>query len=65
MAKTYIPKVNDTVLMKGQDFVRYIVIMVDEEAKRADVRTVSDPMTLHRNIPWPELYEPDVTKKDS
>ena len=65
MAKIYIPKVNDVVLMNGQGDVRYVVIRVDEEAKRADVRTVSDPMTLHRNVPWPELYEPDATKKDS
>ena len=37
MAKGYIPKVNDVVLMKGQGFVRYVVTKVDNEAKRADV----------------------------
>jgi hypothetical protein len=65
MAKIYIPKVNDTVLMKGQDFVRYVVIKVDEEANRAEVQMVSGAMTLHRNVPWPELYEPNGAKKDS
>jgi hypothetical protein len=59
MAIIYAPKVNDVVLMKGQDDVRCVVIKVDDEAKRAGVQMVSSVMTVHRNIPWPELYEVD------
>jgi hypothetical protein len=61
MARTegYVPKVNDVVLMKGQGFVRYVVTKVDNEAKRADVKTTFHTIVLHRDIPWPELYEPD------
>jgi hypothetical protein len=62
MAKIYIPKVNDVVLMNGQDNVRYVVIKVDGEAKRADVHMVSSAKTIHRNVPWPDLYELDESQ---
>ena len=65
MAKGYIPKVNDVVLMKGQGFVRYVVTKVDNEAKRADVRTTSQKIVLHRDIPWPELYEFDESQNSA
>jgi hypothetical protein len=59
MEKSYIPKVNDVVFMKAQNFVRYVVAKVYDTAKRSDVQAVSGAIILHRDIPWPELYELD------
>jgi hypothetical protein len=58
MAESYTPKVNDVVFMKGQSSVSYVVTQVDDTTRRADVKTVSGAI-IHRDIPWPELYQPD------
>jgi hypothetical protein len=57
MAKTedYIPRMNDPVFLRGNGFVRHVVVAVDHEKKTADVKTISGVIVLTRGVPWSEL----------
>jgi hypothetical protein len=51
----YIPEVNDPVLIRGREFVRYVVTVVRHEKKTAGVRTTTSPVIFHQDIPWSSL----------
>ena len=62
MPKSYAPKVNDTVLIDGHGFVRYIVAVVYLDNKTADVKTTADPQILTRGVPWSKLHHLDESQ---
>ncbi len=68
---TYIPKVNDPVLVAGiradvaagKVGVRYRVILVDAAKKTVSVQSVSGPVFFqHHNVSWPRLSKLDESQ---
>jgi hypothetical protein len=57
MAKTenYIPRMNDSVLLKAKGFLKYVVVSVDIEKKTADLKTVSGGSLFVQRVPWSDL----------
>jgi hypothetical protein len=50
----YIPKMNDSVLLKGLA-IPHIVVMVRPRKRTADVRTSIGPVILYYDVPWSKL----------
>jgi hypothetical protein len=49
--KSYVPRVNDPVLVRGH-MGRLVVVSVDAGKKTADVKTVAGVGILTQDVPW-------------
>jgi hypothetical protein len=52
--KKYIPKMNDSVLLKGLP-IPHVVLLVRPGKRTADVRTSTGPVILYYDVPWSKL----------
>ncbi len=50
----YIPKMNDSVLLKGLP-IPHVVVLVRPGKRTADVRTSAGPVILYYDVPWSKL----------
>lgn len=57
---TYVPKVNDTVYLKPQGFVRYVITEVDAQKHTADLKNTSGVIVLTHDIPWELIVSLDA-----
>ncbi|MGA2020436.1 MAG: hypothetical protein ABSH02_07590 [Candidatus Sulfotelmatobacter sp.] len=58
----YVPKINDSVLVKGKPN-RHVVVIVRSGNKTADVRTEAGPVILYYDVPWSKLSYLDANQK--
>jgi hypothetical protein len=63
MAKKYTPKEGDQVFWNGHNFVRYLVVSVNEAQQTARVKNaIGSPIALSSDIPWPQLMPLDESQ---
>ena len=55
MMDSYIPQVNDSVVVIGRGPVLYRVAAVDGKKKKADIVTTVGLLVLTRAVPWKNL----------
>jgi hypothetical protein len=57
----YIPKQNDAITLAGRDG-RFLVIGIDSINKTVEVRTMSNPVAIVKDVPWTTLcLDPTLT----